>query len=121
MSLSHDKKLLASCSPDDIVKIIDVSHLASRPKDGSFDLEAYEQGLCLKPNHGKVEPKKRTGENMSGDWSDASDSDGSDSDSDEDMDSSDENEAADTGKHKKKNKQLNPKKATLGMSKKMVE
>jgi hypothetical protein len=60
---------------------------------------------------------------MSGDWSDASGSDGSDLDSDDDMDSdsSDENVAADTGKHKKKNKTLNPKKATLGMSKKMVE
>lgn len=42
ISLSHDRKLLASCSPDDIVKIFDVSHLEDRPKDGSFDMEAYE-------------------------------------------------------------------------------
>lgn len=42
ITLSHDRRLLASCSPDDIVKIFDVSHLESRPKDGSFDMEAYE-------------------------------------------------------------------------------
>jgi hypothetical protein len=68
-------------------------------------------------------PKKRTDDNLSEDWSDARGSDGSGSDSDEDMDSdsSDDNDAADTGKHKKKNKQLNPMKATLGISKKMVE
>lgn len=42
VTLSHDRKLVASCSPDDIVKIMDVSHFADRAKDGSFDLEAYE-------------------------------------------------------------------------------
>jgi len=53
--LSHDRKLLASVSPDDIVKIIDVSHLEDRPKDGSFfDMDAYEQTLEHKPNHGKL-------------------------------------------------------------------
>jgi WD repeat-containing protein 55 len=57
VSLSHDKQLLVSCSFDDIVKIIDVSHLADRPKDGTaFDLEAYEASIQskLKPNHGKL-------------------------------------------------------------------
>ena len=45
LSLSHDKKLIASCSPEDIVKIMDVSHFKDRPKDGSFDIEAYESTL----------------------------------------------------------------------------
>ena len=83
-----------------------MSHLESRPKDGSFDLEAYEQGLVLKPNHGKTEARKRADDNMSGDWSDCSDSDKSDA-SDEQMDSdssSEEEEKEDSGKHKKKNK-----------------
>lgn len=46
VTLSHDKRLLASCSLDNIVKIIEVDHLAERPKDGrAFDMEAYEQKL----------------------------------------------------------------------------
>jgi WD40 repeat protein len=53
VTISHDRKLVASCSPDDIIKIMDVSHLADRPKDGSFNLEAYEQTVNHKPNHGK--------------------------------------------------------------------
>lgn len=43
VSLSHCKTLVASVSLDDIVKIIDVSNLAERPEDGSFNLEAYER------------------------------------------------------------------------------
>ena len=85
LSLSHDRKLLASCSPDDIVKIIDVSHLANRPKDGSFDLQAYESKLVFKANHGKVglddQEEMKDGSN---DWSDDS-GDSDDSDSDESM------------------------------------
>jgi len=43
VTLSHDKKLLASVSPDDIVKIIDVNHLENRPKDGTlFNMDEYE-------------------------------------------------------------------------------
>lgn len=43
VTLSHDKNLLASCSLDNIVKIIEVDYLAQRPKDGrAFDYEAYE-------------------------------------------------------------------------------
>jgi hypothetical protein len=41
VALSHDKCLLASISLDDIVKIIDVSHLGTRVKE-DFDEEAYE-------------------------------------------------------------------------------
>lgn len=54
VTLSHDRNLVASCSPDDIVKIMDVSHFKNRPKDGSFDLEAYEATLEHKENHGKI-------------------------------------------------------------------
>ena len=42
VSLSHDRMFLASTTLDDIIKIIDVSALHDRPKDGSFDIEAYE-------------------------------------------------------------------------------
>jgi hypothetical protein len=33
---------------------MDISQLQNRPKDGSFDIEAYERSRELKPNHGKV-------------------------------------------------------------------
>ena len=42
VSVSHCRNFLASCAHDDMVKIYDVSHLAIRPKDEEFDLEAYE-------------------------------------------------------------------------------
>ena len=42
VTLSHDKKLLASCTLDDAVKIIDVSNLESTIKDPSFNEEEYE-------------------------------------------------------------------------------
>ena len=48
MALSHDKCLLASISLDDIVKIIDVSHIAARVKE-NFDEEAYENDLKENP------------------------------------------------------------------------
>jgi len=58
VTLSHDRCLLASVSLDDIVKVIDVSHLAER-KEANFDEEAYEESVSskLKPNHGKAEQK----------------------------------------------------------------
>ena len=42
VTLSHDKKLLASCTLDDAVKIIDVSNLENTIKDPSFNEEEYE-------------------------------------------------------------------------------
>lgn len=42
ISLSHDNCLLASCSLDDMVKIVDVSNLHSRKDQEDFDEEAYE-------------------------------------------------------------------------------
>ena len=56
MSLSHCGTLLASCALDDMVKIIEVSHLADRPVDGTFDMDAYERSVESKlvANHGKV-------------------------------------------------------------------
>ena len=86
---------------------MDVSHLADRPKDGSFNLEAYEKTVEHKPNHGKLAPKVEENKNGSADWS-------SESDDGDDSDHSDSDESMDEGKHKKKNKQLNPKKATVG-------
>jgi len=76
---------------------MDISHLSDRPKDGSFDLEAYEQTVEHRPNHGKILPQvEESKNNKSGTWSsDSDDSDDSNSDSDESMDDS---------KHKKKNK-----------------
>jgi WD repeat-containing protein 55 len=44
VALSHDKCLLASISLDDIVKIIDVSHLGTREKE-DFDEEEYERDI----------------------------------------------------------------------------
>ena len=100
MTLSHDKRYLASVSLDDIVKIIDVSHLADRPKDGTFDVEAYEASISHKlvANHGKPEMGDSSDEGMDDgeekkegneeDWSDEDDDDDDDSDMD-DSDSED--------------------------------
>ncbi len=43
--MSHCKNYVASCALDDMVKIFDVSNLGERPKDGTFDMEAYERGI----------------------------------------------------------------------------
>ena len=122
MTLSHDKQLVASCSPDDIVKILDVSQLQHRAKDGSFDLEAYENTRANKPNHGKISKKAK--QNSDDDWMSNSDSDSADGDCDDDSDS-DSDDSMDGGglqqQHKPKNKKLNPKNNTVGMSKKMLE
>lgn len=119
VTLSHDRKLVASCSPDDIVKIMDVSHFADRAKDGTFDYEAYEANLEHAPNHGKVENANKAG---SDDWSSDSDADGDAvADSDDSDDSDDSMEGADNNMHKKKDKRLNPKKNSVGMTKKMIE
>ena len=117
-----------------MVKIFDVSSLKGRPTDGSFDMEAYERSVQenLVPNHGKLpfmnemevaeaengnsdmgEEEKKEAAGGSDDWSDA--------DSDDDSDDSDDSDMSDDGKHKKKNKKLNPRKNTVGLSKKMLE
>jgi hypothetical protein len=118
VSLSYDKMFIASCTLDDMVKIIDVSTLKQRMKAEDFDEEAYEQGLSLKPNHGKLQEEeskrpKKDDEN----WSD--------NDSDSDMDSDDSDDSDELGSKKKKQPKkdmaLNPKKASLGASKKTVD
>lgn len=126
MTLSHDKNLLASCSLDNIVKVIEVDFLKNRPMDGrAFDLEAYEASIAskLKPNHGKIlndeddemeESKDRRSED---EWSDES----GDNDDSDDSDDSDDIEDMDTGKHKKKDRSLNPKSNSIGKSQKMLE
>ena len=57
IALSHDKKLLASCTLDDMVKIIDVTTLEHRVRDDEFDEAGYEASIQknLKANHGKQE------------------------------------------------------------------
>ena len=58
LTLSHDKQLLANITLDDIVKIFDVSHLATI-ESTKFDEEEYEEGIQgkLKENHGKKDRK----------------------------------------------------------------
>ena len=135
--MSHCGQYLASCALDDMVKIFDVSNLADRPVDGTFDLDAYERSIedKLVANHGKLpidnteeqkenngemmdeeESKKPTGGNDENDWSDA------DSDDDDDDDSDDnDSDMSDGRRHKKKDKKLNPKTNTVGLSKKMLD
>ena len=119
VTLSHDKNLLASCSLDNIVKIIEVDFLKSRPMDGrSFDYEAYEATIQnkLKPNHGKMvkgeddDMEESKDKRSDDDWSDDSDI------SDDSDDSDDSDSDMDDGKHKKKDRTLNPKSNTIGKS-----
>jgi len=92
VTLSHDKKLLASCSLDDIVKIIDVSNLESRIKD-DFDEEEYERSVSskLKANHGKITREESKVDNDK-DWEDASGDEDMSDDSDDDSDDSDDSD-----------------------------
>ena len=112
--------MLASCTLDDMVKIIDVSTLEKRIKEDDFDEELYEANVSqnLKANHGKIkiQPENGNDKNDEDNWQ--SDSDNEDmSDSDDDSSSDDENNQ----KNKKKDKELNPKNATLQATKKMME
>lgn len=87
--LSHDKKLLASCSLDNIVKIIDISELEKRFKDNDFNEEVYEASIQdkLKANHGKIEnPEPKEGKED--EWE--SQDEYGDSDDDSDMSDSDD-------------------------------
>ena len=124
VSLSHCKTLLASCALDDMVKIIDVSNLADRPADGTFDMEAYERSIedKLVANHGKKSIKEVDG----GDDDEMDDGneeakDNNEEWSDMDSDDSDDESEEDTNQHKKKNKKLNPKGNSVSKSKKMLE
>jgi WD40 repeat protein len=112
LALSHDCKFVASCTLDDIVRIIDVSNLENRIKDDTFDEEEYEQSIKpnLKANHGKVVQEEAKEGESGEDWEEDSDESG-DSDS----------EGGKKKKKSKKNKQLNPKNPTLGASKKMID
>jgi hypothetical protein len=134
VTLSHCKTFVASCALDDMVKIFDVSSLRDRPADGTFDLEAYERSIAdkLVPNHAKLpfeQPEEDAGnmemdagENKgedSNEWSDENDSNDEDDDDDSDSDS-DESDMDDGKIHKPKNKKLNPRGNTVGLSKKML-
>ena len=107
--------LLASCTLDDMVKIIDVSTLKNRIK-ADFNEEEYEQSVAqnLKENHGKLpeEERKNTADDGEDNWESGSD------DSDSDMDDSSDD---DKKKQKKKDTKLNPKKNTLAQTKRMVD
>ena len=82
---------------------MDVSYFKNRPKDGSFNLEAYEAALEHKPNHGKIikegkdewsdmdddsdsDDSNNKGEKNMGDDSEDDDDDDDDDDSDTEMD-----------------------------------
>ena len=58
VTLSHDKNLLASCSLDDIVKIIDVSNLGTRFKE-AFDEVEYENDVRENPRNQKKKKKSK--------------------------------------------------------------
>jgi WD40 repeat protein len=122
VSLSHDKKLLASCTLDDMVKMIDVSTLEQRIKDPNFNVEEYEASISqnLRANHGKTDAPHRVakdGEDWESGSGDDEDEDMSDGDSDSDSDS----DEGGRKKQKKKDTALNPKNATLQGAKKMME
>ena len=71
---------------NEIVKIIEVDHLAERPKDGrAFDMEAYE--LQLQQNKLRADDENMEESKDNEDWSD---------------DSDDSRDIEDNGKHKKK-------------------
>lgn len=117
VALSHDRMLLASCSLDDIVKIIDVSSLHNRHRE-QFDMEEYEKDIKQNPrvkrrknknkknNQADADEQMQDGEeNKDGSGSDSEnwEDDSSDDDSDSDMSDSDEEEKKDTKKDKKLN------------------
>ena len=85
---------MASISLDDIVKIIDVSHLGSRVKE-DFDEEEYEKDLVANPRTKKTKGGDEDMEEEKGSWE-------SDDYSDDDDSSSDEDEPKKTGKKDKK-------------------
>jgi hypothetical protein len=66
VTLSHDKNLLASCSLDDIVKIVDVSHLQGRLKE-NFDEEEYENDIKENPKVSRKKKSKKDKMNVDGD------------------------------------------------------
>lgn len=105
VTMSHDKMLLASCTLDDAIKIIDISTLKHRVKDEDFDQDKYEANLMNKANHGKQQETTTTKEGEEEQWESGSD------DSDMSDDSDDSN--GQKKKQKKKDPELNPKNATL--------
>ena len=64
VAISHDRMLLASCSLDDIVKIIDITHLSNRMKE-EFDLDEYEKDIQENPR-GRKKKKAKKNKNVSG-------------------------------------------------------
>lgn len=111
ITLSHDKKLMASSSLDDIVRLLDVADVHERYKE-NFDEDAYEAQLGEKNMKAEREERKAA-EQDSGDNDDDSDSEMWSDDSDD----SDEKKK----KLDKKDSKLNPKKPTLNQSKKLIE
>lgn len=104
VSISHDRMFLASCSLDDIVKIIDISHLENRLKE-DFDMDEYEKDIKENP---KIKRKKKSkkakvegDENMNdeekkeGEASDDSAADSWESNSDDDDSDSDDSDDSD--------------------------
>ncbi|CDW71936.1 wd repeat-containing protein 55 [Stylonychia lemnae] len=131
VALSHDKMFLASCSLDDIIKIIDVSHLNNRLKE-EFDFEGYEKDIQENP---RVKRKKRSKKNKAAgdedmqddeekkDGDESSDSENwEDDSSDDDSDDSDDSDMSmEQDKHEKKDKKLNPKNNSIKKSQNMID
>lgn len=83
VSISHDRRFVASCTLDDVVKITDITCLENRQRE-DFDEDLYEQQIKEnnKANHGKIaDQKSSAAKKADDDWE-------SDDDSDSDMDDS---------------------------------
>lgn len=109
VALSHDKCLLASISLDDIVKIVDVSHLGARVKE-DFDEEGYERHLQEQGPRRNRDARMHDEEEEKGSW---------ESDYSSDESSSSEEEARE--KARKKDRKLNVKGNNVSKSKKMLD
>ena len=121
--------MLASISLDDIVKIIDVSHLGNRDKE-EFDEEEYERDIQENPKiKRKVKKAKKNDdgddqmmdeeERKSGDEEGAWESDSSDYGSSDDSDS--DGDQGMKGREGKKDKKLNVKGINVKKSKKIID
>jgi hypothetical protein len=114
VALSHDKCLLASISLDDIVKIVDVSHLGERVKE-DFDEEGYERDIQENPRGAR---KKRRG---AGDVEMQDEEDKGEWESDDDYSSDSDSSSEEPQKATKKDRKLNVKAHNVNKSKKMLD
>ena len=110
---------------DDIVKIIDVSQLASRAKE-DFDEDEYERDITANPKRTKrSKPKKAAVEvedaQMEEEEERKGGSSSSDSDDGSDWESEDSDDSGEGRRDGKKDNKLNVKGINVQVSKKMLE